>query len=119
MYWLITGVLQGLTLAVTAERMRSQYLRVFGRSVMFWLPVSFVQFAYVQGYPMRIVFMSTAGLVWNVCLSLMAGSVRLWKARKGAEADTADDEKAPGGKRGKATRVAPVSTSKRALMEQL
>tara|TARA_B110001452_G_C15171081_1_gene407057 strand:- start:400 stop:828 length:429 start_codon:yes stop_codon:yes gene_type:complete len=118
MYWLITGVLQGLTLAVTVERMRSQYFRIFGRSVLFWLPVSFVQFAYVQGYSMRIVFMSTAGLVWNVCLSLMAGSVSLWKARKDAGVDAAADETASR-RRGKAARVAPVSRSKRALTEQL
>lgn len=76
-YFTVTGLIQGLTRQQTWQRAKAQLGQLFGCNTLFWLPVQLVQFAFVPPR-YKVPFICAAGLVWNVILSLLAGSVSKW-----------------------------------------
>ncbi|EOD14505.1 hypothetical protein EMIHUDRAFT_461485 [Emiliania huxleyi CCMP1516] len=81
LFWLCTGVIQGLSLGETVSRARAGFRKLYSRSLLYWLPVQCVQFSLVpQRY--KVVFLSVAGLLWTTLLSVVAGSVQRWRQQR-------------------------------------
>ena len=51
------------------------------RNLLFWIPVQFVQFGYIQE-DLQIPFLSVCGLAWTFILSVAAGSAKGYSAEK-------------------------------------
>lgn len=74
-FYTITGILQQLTPAQTADRARETFLPLMKRNLLFWIPVQFVQFGFVEEN-LQIPFITVCGLAWTIILSVMAGAVQ-------------------------------------------
>lgn len=48
---------------------------LYYRNLLFWIPVQFVQFAFIQE-DLQIPFLCACGLAWTFILSIMAGSTK-------------------------------------------
>jgi hypothetical protein len=79
LFFAITGPVQGLSLSQTLERARGSFSNLFSRNLGFWLPVQTIQFALVPAL-YKVPFICLCGLVWNVILSGLAGSVTKWRS---------------------------------------
>lgn len=77
-YFLVTGLVQGLDLPATLRRGRDHFKQVFGWNVCFWLPVQFAQFTFIPTQ-FKVPFICFASLLWSSILSMMAGSVVAWR----------------------------------------
>lgn len=71
----ITGAVQGLSPADSARRAHDMFVNLTLRNWAFWIPVQLYQFAFI-GSAWHVPFTCIMGLVWNVLLSAVAGSVR-------------------------------------------
>ena len=73
MFFITTGAFQGLSWGQIVKRWRTQLPKLIGLNSLYWFPVQLLQFAVV---PMqyKVPFICAAGLVWNVILSMLAGS---------------------------------------------
>ena len=74
-FYSITGALQELTVEETMQRARDTFVPLMRRNLLFWIPVQFVQFGFVEE-SLQIPFVTACGLVWNVILSVLAGSAQ-------------------------------------------
>ena len=60
------------------ERARSCFTTLFGFNLCFWLPVQLTQFGLVPAR-YKVPFICVAGLIWNVILSALSGSVSKYR----------------------------------------
>jgi len=74
-FYTITGLLQHLTPSQTVERAKETFIPLMKRNLLFWIPVQFVQFGFVEE-SLQIPFITVCGLVWTVILSVMAGAAQ-------------------------------------------
>eukprot|EP00557_Chaetoceros_sp_GSL56_P005784 CAMPEP_0176502642 /NCGR_PEP_ID=MMETSP0200_2-20121128/14867_1 /TAXON_ID=947934 /ORGANISM="Chaetoceros sp., Strain GSL56" /LENGTH=197 /DNA_ID=CAMNT_0017901737 /DNA_START=520 /DNA_END=1110 /DNA_ORIENTATION=- len=74
-FFTLTGYLQGLSMDATIERAQQTLLPLLKRNWLFWIPVQYFQFGYVEE-PLQIPFLCVAGLAWTFILSALAGSVK-------------------------------------------
>lgn len=72
-FFLVTGLAYRETLDQIKERAQSVYLPLLKRNVAFWVPVQFIQFAYVDP-DLQLPYVCVAGLIWNIILSVVASS---------------------------------------------
>jgi len=78
LFFSVTATVQRLTWLQAVRRAKTEFPRLFGVNLLFWVPVQLVQFAFV---PLRykVPFICVAGFVWNMLLSALAGSVARWR----------------------------------------
>lgn len=81
-FYSFTGIMQELPIDEIIERGRTTFWPLMRRNWLFWLPVQYYQFSYVDE-PLQIPFLCLVGLVWTLILSASAGSVE--KFREGAD----------------------------------
>ncbi len=74
-FFLWTGYVQGLTYDEIVKRAQTTMVPLLKRNWLFWLPVQYFQFGYVDE-PLQIPFICVAGLAWTFILSAMAGSAK-------------------------------------------
>lgn len=74
-FYTITGLLQHLTPSETIERAKETFLPLMKRNLLFWIPVQFIQFGFVED-SLQIPFITACGLIWTVILSVMAGAAQ-------------------------------------------
>ena len=72
LFFLITGALQGLTAEQSTARAAQNFAPLMQRNLLFWLPVQYAQFLYVD-LEWQVSYVCAAGLVWNIILSALAG----------------------------------------------
>jgi len=84
-FYSFTGIMQGLPIDEIIERGRTTFWPLMRRNWLFWLPVQYYQFSYVDE-PLQIPFLCLVGLVWTLILSASAGSVE--KFREGESEET-------------------------------
>jgi hypothetical protein len=71
-FFALTAIIQGLDAKAGYQRARSMFLPLMQRNLLFWLPVQFIQFRFVDEH-LQIPFVCVAGLCWTVILSSFAG----------------------------------------------
>jgi hypothetical protein len=74
-FFALTGAIQGLTTSGSITRAKENFIPLMERNLLFWLPVQFVQFGYIQE-DLQIPFLSVCGLAWTFILSVAAGSTK-------------------------------------------
>lgn len=74
LFFTISGAVQGLTPEAALERAQNTWATLVQRNLLFWLPVQFVQFASIP-LQWQVPYVCGAGLIWNIILSSIAGSV--------------------------------------------
>jgi len=77
-FYSFTGIMQGLPMDEIIERGCSTFWPTLKRNWLFWLPVQYYQFSYVDE-PLQIPFLCVVGLIWTIILSASAGSVDKFK----------------------------------------
>jgi hypothetical protein len=95
-FFSLTGVVMGLTTEQTLVRAKDTFVPLMKRNLLFWIPVQFVQFGFVEE-SLQIPFLSACGLGWTFILSVMAGSTKQYAATAVAANDitaAADDDEA-------------------------
>lgn len=71
-FFALTAIIQGLDTKAGYQRARSMFLPLMQRNLLFWLPVQFIQFRFVDEH-LQIPFVCVAGLCWTIILSSIAG----------------------------------------------
>ena len=71
-FFALTAIIQGLDAKAGYQRARSMFVPLMQRNLLFWLPVQFVQFRFVDEN-LQIPFVCVAGLCWTIILSSVAG----------------------------------------------
>jgi len=74
-FFALTGAVQGLDAEGAMTRAKENFLPLMSRNLLFWIPVQFLQFAFVQE-DLQIPFLSVCGLAWTFILSMSAGSAK-------------------------------------------
>ena len=74
-FFTLTGFVQGLTTEQAIDRAKTTFIPLMKRNLLFWLPVQFIQFSFVDEN-LQIPFLSVCGLAWTFILSVMAGSTK-------------------------------------------
>jgi len=74
-FFSLTGVVQGLSFSQGLTRAKENFLPLMQRNLLFWIPVQFVQFGFIQE-DLQIPFLSACGLAWTFILSVSAGSTK-------------------------------------------
>jgi len=72
-FFSLTAFVQGLSAQGAVERAKENFVPLMKRNLLFWLPVQFVQFGFIDEN-LQIPFLSVAGLCWTFILSTAAGS---------------------------------------------
>jgi hypothetical protein len=72
LFFAVTGAVQGLDFDASVRRAREKFLPLMKRNLVYWIPVQYVQFAYVPA-EWQVPYICMAGLLWNVILSAIAG----------------------------------------------
>ena len=72
-FFTLTAFIQGLSAQGAVERAKENFVPLMKRNLLFWLPVQFVQFGFIDEN-LQIPFLSVAGLCWTFILSTAAGS---------------------------------------------
>jgi hypothetical protein len=83
-FFSLTGAIQGLSVSGSISRAQETFLPLMKRNLMFWIPVQFVQFGYIQE-DLQIPFLSICGLAWTFILSKYAGSAKNYTPEKEME----------------------------------
>jgi len=83
-FFSISGAIQGLTASAAWSRAQETFVPLMKRNLLFWIPVQFIQFGYIQE-DLQIPFLSCAGLAWTFILSLYAGSAKSYSPEKEME----------------------------------
>ncbi len=83
-FFALTGAVQGLTPSGAVTRAKDNFLPLMKRNLLFWIPVQFVQFGYIQD-DLQIPFLSCCGLAWTFILSVAAGSTKNYTPQKEME----------------------------------
>jgi len=74
-FFSLTGAMQGLSVQESIERAQEKFLPLMQRNLLFWIPVQFIQFGFIQE-DLQIPFLSVCGLAWTFILSIMAGAAQ-------------------------------------------
>jgi len=74
-FFAVTGAIQGLSMAASIQRAKENFWPLLKRNLLFWIPVQFVQFGFIQE-DLQVPFLCACGLVWTFILSVMAGSTK-------------------------------------------
>jgi hypothetical protein len=80
-FFALTGAIQGLTPSGALTRAKENFLPLMKRNLLFWIPVQFVQFGYIQE-DLQIPFLSVCGLAWTFILSMVAGNAKTYTPEK-------------------------------------
>ena len=80
-FFALTGFVQGLTAEQAVTRAQENFIPLMKRNLLFWIPVQFVQFAFVP-QDLQIPFLSVCGLCWTFILSAFAGSAKGYSAEE-------------------------------------
>jgi hypothetical protein len=88
-FFALTGAVQGLDMKGAVDRAKDNFLPLMKRNLLFWIPVQFVQFGFIQE-DLQIPFLSVAGLGWTFILSVAAGSAKTY-AKPVEELDSAEE----------------------------
>ena len=72
-FFSLTAFIQGLGAHGAIERAKENFFPLMKRNLLFWIPVQFVQFGFIEEN-LQIPFLSVAGLCWTFILSVSAGS---------------------------------------------
>jgi len=83
-FFTISGAIQGLSAEASWARAVDTFVPLMKRNLLFWIPVQFIQFGYIQE-DLQIPFLSCAGLAWTFILSLYAGSAKSYSPEKEME----------------------------------
>ena len=86
-FFALTGVIQGLTSEQAVTRAMENFVPLMKRNLIFWIPVQFVQFAFVP-QDLQIPFLSACGLCWTFILSAFAGSTKGYQSGQQSDAHT-------------------------------
>lgn len=92
-FFSLTAFIQGLSAQGAVERAKENFLPLMQRNLLFWLPVQFVQFGFIDEN-LQIPFLSVAGLCWTFILSLAAGSASSYKQSNVQDYTTGSDDSA-------------------------
>ena len=79
-FFTLTAFIQGLSAQGAVERAKENFLPLMKRNLLFWLPVQFVQFGFIDEN-LQIPFLSVAGLCWTFILSTAAGSASSYNTK--------------------------------------
>jgi len=71
LFFLVTGLTYGQTVEQMRDRAKSLFVPLLRRNLLFWLPVQFCQFAFIEA-EMQLPFVCVAGLAWNIILSTVS-----------------------------------------------
>ena len=74
-FFLVTGWIQGMTITQGYKRAQSMWLPLLKRNLVFWVPVQFIQFRFIEE-SLQIPFVCVAGLCWTIILSAVAGNTQ-------------------------------------------
>ena len=98
-FFSLTAFVQGLSAQGAIERAKENFVPLMKRNLLFWLPVQFVQFGFIDEN-LQIPFLSVAGLCWTFILSLAAGSATSYNKSKVPDFNSAEetDDSFPVGK---------------------
>lgn len=80
-FFTISGAIQGLSASAAWSRALENFVPLMKRNLLFWIPVQFIQFGYIQE-DLQIPFLSCAGLAWTFILSVYAGSAKSYSPEK-------------------------------------
>lgn len=83
-FFSLTGAIQGLSVSGAVNRAKENFIPLMKRNLLFWIPVQFVQFGYIQE-DLQIPFLSVCGLAWTFILSVAAGSAKSYTPEKEME----------------------------------
>jgi len=83
-FFSLTGFIQGLSVSGAVNRAKENFVPLMKRNLIFWIPVQFVQFGYIQE-DLQIPFLSVCGLAWTFILSVAAGSAKGYAPEKEME----------------------------------
>ena len=75
LFFAITAVVQGLSTQQGIERAKSLFVPLVSRNLLFWVPVQYCQFAFVDE-AWQVPYVCAMGLVWNIILSALAGNAQ-------------------------------------------
>jgi len=89
-FFTLTGFIQGLTKEQAIERAQTTFIPLMKRNLLFWLPVQFVQFSFIDEN-LQIPFLSVCGLAWTFILSVMAGSTKSFGKTNDDNAEIEDE----------------------------
>ena len=92
-FFTLTGFLQGLEARESWQRAYENIGPLLQRNWCFWIPVQFVQFAWIPT-DWQIPFLSCAGLFWTFVLSVAAGSAQTYAATATTTTTTAESAEA-------------------------
>eukprot|EP00979_Chaetoceros_neogracilis_P012104 scaffold3111_cov263-Chaetoceros_neogracile.AAC.11 len=71
-FYTVTAFVQGLDRDAAIQRAKDTFIPLMQRNLLFWIPVQFIQFGYVDEN-LQIPFLSVAGLAWTFIISVFAG----------------------------------------------
>ena len=74
-FYAVTGAVQGLTVEESITRAKETFIPIMKRNLLFWIPVQFIAFGFVQE-DLQIPVLIVCGLVWTVILSISAGAAK-------------------------------------------
>jgi Mpv17 / PMP22 family len=73
-FFAVTGMVQGLTWEQSMERGKQSFIPLMQRNLLFWIPVQFGVFGWVNDDALQISILIACGFVWTMILSAFAGS---------------------------------------------
>lgn len=74
-FYVLTAFVQGLTTEEAVNRAKETFIPLMKRNLLFWIPVQFVQFGYIEE-SLQIPFLAVCGLAWTIIISLYAGNAK-------------------------------------------
>lgn len=90
-FFALTGAVQGLDLPAAVQRAQENFIPLMKRNLLFWIPVQFVQFGYIQE-DLQIPFLSVCGLAWTFILSVAAGSTKSYNSNSNTDQELQGSE---------------------------
>merc|ERR1711966_57901 len=90
-FFSLTGIVQGLNAEQSIERAKENFIPLMKRNLLFWIPVQFVQFGFIEE-GLQIPFLSVCGLAWTFILSIAAGSTKTYKSSSSDEVVVVEDD---------------------------
>jgi hypothetical protein len=83
-FYIVTAFVQGLDSEAAVERAKDTFIPLMKRNLLFWIPVQFIQFAFVDEN-LQIPFLSLCGLSWTFIISTFAGNAKQTKIENKTE----------------------------------
>jgi Mpv17 / PMP22 family len=80
-FYTLTATIQGLDFDGAVQRAQETFLPLMQRNLLFWIPVQFIQFGYIEE-SLQIPFLSVCGLAWTFILSMFAGSAKQYSTNQ-------------------------------------